>query len=52
MSSTCFEPKGSSTGRRLCMQLWYGMFYLLKLQYKRFYKISKYKMLNFLNISI
>jgi len=26
MSSTCFEPKGSSTGRRLTMQLWYGMF--------------------------
>ena len=24
MSSTCFEPKGSSSGRRLCRQLWYG----------------------------
>jgi len=25
MSSTCFELEGSSSGRRLYMQLWYGM---------------------------
>jgi hypothetical protein len=24
MSSTLFEPEGSSSGRRLCIQLWYG----------------------------
>ena len=23
MSSTCFEPKGSSSGRRLYVQVWY-----------------------------
>jgi len=33
MSSTCFEPEGSSSGRRLCMQLWYDTFYMQ--QYKR-----------------
>ena len=27
MSSTCFEPVGSSSGRRLYLQLWYTMFY-------------------------
>ena len=37
MSSTCFEPKGSSTGRWLTMQLWYGMIY------KRRYKQSSRK---------
>ena len=26
MSSTCFETEGSSSGRRLCTQLWYGTF--------------------------
>jgi len=26
MSSTCFEPEGSSSGRRLYMQLQYGTF--------------------------
>jgi hypothetical protein len=35
-SSTCFEPEGSSKGRRLCMQLWYGVFYML--QYKQYKK--------------
>jgi len=24
MSSTCFEPEGSPTGRRLYIQVWYG----------------------------
>jgi len=32
MSSTCFEPKDSSSGRWLYIQLWYGIFYLLKLK--------------------
>jgi len=27
MSSTCFEPYGSSTGRRLYVELWYSVFY-------------------------
>ena len=33
MSSTCFEPKGSSSGRRLYMQVWYSVFYMH--QYKQ-----------------
>ena len=45
MSSTCFEPEGSSSGRRLYVQLRYGMFYMLKLQ-------QNYRMLNFLNVEI
>jgi len=28
MSSTCFEPEGSSPGRRVYMQLWYSTFYM------------------------
>jgi len=32
MSSTCFKPEGSSSGRWLYIKLWYGMFYMLKLQ--------------------
>jgi len=28
MSSTRFEPEGSSSGRRLCIQLWYGTCYM------------------------
>jgi len=29
MSSTCFETKGSSSGRRrVYVQLWYGVFYM------------------------
>ena len=27
--STCFEPEGSSSGRRLYIQVWYDMFYML-----------------------
>jgi hypothetical protein len=27
MFSTCFEPDGSSSGRRLNIRLWYGTFY-------------------------
>jgi len=33
MSSTCFETKGSSSGRRLYLQGWYSVFYLH--QYKQ-----------------
>jgi hypothetical protein len=33
MSSTRFEPEGSNSGRRLYKQLWYGMLYMLKLQF-------------------
>jgi len=28
MSSTCFEPEGSSSGRQLYIQLWYCTFYM------------------------
>jgi len=27
MPSTRFEPENSSSGRRLCVQVWYSMFY-------------------------
>jgi len=27
MSSTCFEPEGSSSGRRMNTQVWYGTYY-------------------------
>jgi len=33
MSSTCFEPEGSCSRRRLCIQLWYSTFYMH--QYKQ-----------------
>jgi len=36
MSSTCFEPEGSSKGRRLYIQLWYSVSYML--QYKQYKK--------------
>jgi len=36
MSSICFEPEVSSSGRRLYMQLRYGMFYMH--QYKQSYR--------------
>ena len=28
MSSTCFEPEGSYSGRRLYIQVWYCVFYM------------------------
>jgi hypothetical protein len=28
VSATCFEPEGSSSGRRLYIQAWYGAFYM------------------------
>jgi hypothetical protein len=34
MSSTCFEPESSSSGRRLYKQLWYSAFDVR--QYKQF----------------
>jgi hypothetical protein len=38
MSSTCFEPEGSSKGRRLYIQVWYSMFYMH--QYLQSCKVS------------
>ena len=32
--STCFETEGSSSGRRLYINLWHSVFCILKLQYK------------------
>ena len=37
MSSTCFEPEGSSSGRRLYVQLWYVTIYVH--QYKQFCRL-------------
>jgi hypothetical protein len=31
MSSTCFKPEGSSSGRRLNTQLWYGIKYMVSI---------------------
>ena len=28
ISSTCFETEGSSSGRRLYIQVWYSVFYM------------------------
>jgi len=28
MSSTCFEPEGSSSGRCMYVQVWYCVFYM------------------------
>jgi len=28
MSSTCYEPEGSSSGRQMNIQVWYGTFYM------------------------
>ena len=33
MSSTCFEPEGSTSRRRLYIQLWYGTFYVQRYKY-------------------
>jgi len=33
MSSICFEPEASPSGRRLYVQLWYGTFFMH--QYKQ-----------------
>jgi len=32
MSFTWFEPEGSTSGRRLYIQLWYGTFYIHQYQ--------------------
>jgi len=38
LSSTCFEPEGSSSGRQLYMQLQYGRFYTHRYkQYTRYW---------------
>jgi hypothetical protein len=36
MSSACFKPEVSSSGRRMCVLLWYGTFYVH--QYMQFSK--------------
>jgi hypothetical protein len=28
MASTCFEPEGSSSGRRVYVQVWYSVLYM------------------------
>ena len=28
MSSACFEPEGSYSGRRMCVQVWYSVLYM------------------------
>jgi len=38
MSSTCFEPEGSSSRRRLYEQLWYGTFYMQQCKQSSRYK--------------
>ena len=43
MFSTCFEAEGSSSGRRLYIQVWNRVFYKLKLQKSnilRFYNLT------------
>jgi len=51
MSSTCFEPEGSSLGRRLYVHLWYSVLHVA-ITIKGFYKISKYRIFELLSISI
>ena len=50
MSSTCFEPEGLSSGRRLYIQGWYSVFYMLKLQQKASIRYISIKYLYFLNM--
>jgi hypothetical protein len=52
MSSTCFQPMGSSSGREVYIQVGYIVFYMLKLQWKVFirYLPKTIKYLNFLSI--
>jgi hypothetical protein len=38
MSSTCLEPQGSSSGRRLYIQLWHGTFYMHQYKQSSAYK--------------
>jgi len=47
MFSTCFEPEGSSLGRRFYIQLWYGTLYMH--QYRQF---SRYKSVFNIKITI
>jgi len=39
MSSTCFEREGSSSGRRLFIQVWSTMFYMH--QYKQYNRLLR-----------
>jgi len=48
MPSTRFETEGISSGRRLYLQVWYGIACLrAEITVKDFYKISNIKYLNF-----
>ena len=47
MSSTCFEPEGSSSGRRLYIQVWYRVFYMLKLKLKALIRYLSTKYLEY-----
>jgi len=40
MSSTCFETEGSSSGRRLCIQFWYRVFYMQYRTHSSTYKTA------------
>jgi hypothetical protein len=50
MSSTRFEPEGSSSGRRMYMWLRYDVFYVLKLQQKAVIIFVNIKYFIFLNM--
>jgi len=45
MSSTCFEPEGSSSGRQMYMQLWYGVFYMHQYKQSSGYKSIEHNLL-------
>jgi hypothetical protein len=34
LSSTCFDPEGSSSGGHLYVQVWYSVFYVQSCSYK------------------
>ena len=48
MSSTCFEPKGSSAGRWLCIQVRYIIYLHAESTIREFNKKSTYKIFELL----
>jgi hypothetical protein len=53
-SSAYFEPKGSSSGRQLYIQVWYSVLQA-EITIKGFYKISKYtifELFKYIDVSI
>ena len=48
MSSTCFEPEGSSSGRRLYVQVWYNLFTCWNYNKRHLWDILRIKYLNVL----